>query len=156
MDAGNPQRTGVERAGLAQVNTARTDAGLRAGDRTGLGDCQSKGWTRGQRGAGSTCQALSSCQSDLSEPKPCIAPATTNADHQPLPAVTTPSGRCGLYRRGQRYRSIQDTRLRVADNPLEALSLTELKEMQRDVGKAIATYEDPQQATARTKVEAFA
>jgi len=28
--------------------------------------------------------------------------------------------------------------------------------MQRDVGKAIATYEDPQQATARTKVEAFA
>src|SRR5690606_2409368 len=28
-------------------NTARTDAGLRARGRTGLGDCQSKGWHRG-------------------------------------------------------------------------------------------------------------
>ena len=32
---------------LKAANTARTDAGLRARDRTGLGDCESKGWRRG-------------------------------------------------------------------------------------------------------------
>ena len=33
-------------------NTARTDAGLRARARTGLGDCQSRGWPRRQRWRG--------------------------------------------------------------------------------------------------------
>ena len=41
--AGNPRGAGVERAGRFAANTARTGAGLRAGNRTGLGDCQSKG-----------------------------------------------------------------------------------------------------------------
>jgi hypothetical protein len=36
----------VERAGLEQANSARAGAGLRAGGRTGLGDCQSKGWSQ--------------------------------------------------------------------------------------------------------------
>ena len=44
----------------------------------------------------------------------------------------------------------------MADYDLEALSLSELKKMQKDVAKAIATFEDRQKAEARAKVEAFA
>ena len=44
----------------------------------------------------------------------------------------------------------------MADFDLEALSLTELKKMQKDVAKAISTFEDRQKAEARAKVEAFA
>ena len=44
----------------------------------------------------------------------------------------------------------------MADYDLEALSLSELKKMQKDVAKAISTYEDRQRAEARAKVEALA
>lgn len=44
----------------------------------------------------------------------------------------------------------------MADYDLEALSLSELKKLQKDVAKAIATFEDRQKAEARSKVEAFA
>ncbi len=44
----------------------------------------------------------------------------------------------------------------MADFDLEALSLGELKKMQKDVAKAIATFEDRQKAEARAKVEALA
>ena len=44
----------------------------------------------------------------------------------------------------------------MADYDLEALSLTELKKMQKDIVKAISTFEDRQKAEARAKVEAFA
>lgn len=44
----------------------------------------------------------------------------------------------------------------MADYDLEALSLSDLKKMQKDVAKAIATFEDRQKAEARTKVEALA
>jgi DNA-binding protein H-NS len=44
----------------------------------------------------------------------------------------------------------------MADYDLEALSLTELKKMQKDVAKAISTFEDRQKAEARAKVEALA
>ena len=44
----------------------------------------------------------------------------------------------------------------MADFDLEALSLTELKKMQKDIAKAISTFEDRQKADARAKVEAFA
>ena len=44
----------------------------------------------------------------------------------------------------------------MADYDLEALSLTELKKMQKDIAKAISTFEDRQKADARAKVEAFA
>ena len=44
----------------------------------------------------------------------------------------------------------------MADYDLEALSLSELKKMQKDVSKAISSYEDRQKAEARAKVEAFA
>ena len=44
----------------------------------------------------------------------------------------------------------------MADCDLEALSLNVLKKTQKDAANAISTYEDPQQATARAKVEAFA
>ena len=44
----------------------------------------------------------------------------------------------------------------MADFDLEALSLIDLKKMQRDIAKAITTYEDRQKAEARAKVEAFA
>jgi len=44
----------------------------------------------------------------------------------------------------------------MADYDLEALSLSELKIMQKDVAKAISTYQDRQKAEARAKVEALA
>ncbi|MBM2323308.1 MULTISPECIES: H-NS family nucleoid-associated regulatory protein [Roseobacteraceae] len=44
----------------------------------------------------------------------------------------------------------------MADHDLEALSLSELKKMQKDVAKAISKFEDRQKAEARAKVEAFA
>jgi DNA-binding protein H-NS len=44
----------------------------------------------------------------------------------------------------------------MADYDLEALSLSELKKMQKDVAKAISTCEDRQKAEARAKVEALA
>jgi DNA-binding protein H-NS len=40
----------------------------------------------------------------------------------------------------------------MADYDLEALSLSELKKMQKDVGKAIFTFEVRQKAEARAKV----
>ena len=44
----------------------------------------------------------------------------------------------------------------MADYDLEALSLGELKKMQKDIAKAISTYQDRQKAEARAKVEALA
>ena len=44
----------------------------------------------------------------------------------------------------------------MADFDLEALSLSELKKMQKDVAKAISTFEDRQKAEALAKVEALA
>lgn len=44
----------------------------------------------------------------------------------------------------------------MADYDLEALSLGELKKMQKEVAKAISTYQDRQKAEARAKVEALA
>jgi DNA-binding protein H-NS len=44
----------------------------------------------------------------------------------------------------------------MADFDLEALSLNELKKMQKDIAKAISTFEDRRKAEARAKVEAFA
>ena len=44
----------------------------------------------------------------------------------------------------------------MADCDLEPLSLGELTKMQKDVAKAIATFEDRQKAEARAKVEAVA
>ena len=44
----------------------------------------------------------------------------------------------------------------MADYDLEALSLPELKKMQKDVAKAISTYKDRQRAEARARVEAVA
>ncbi len=44
----------------------------------------------------------------------------------------------------------------MADYDLEALSLSELTKMQKDIAKAISTYQDRQKAEARTKVEALA
>lgn len=44
----------------------------------------------------------------------------------------------------------------MADYDLEALPFTELKKLQKDVAKAISTFEDRQKAEARAKVEAVA
>ncbi|MDK3019369.1 H-NS histone family protein [Pseudodonghicola flavimaris] len=44
----------------------------------------------------------------------------------------------------------------MADYDLEALSLPELKKMQKDIAKAISTFEARQKAEARNKVEAVA
>ncbi len=44
----------------------------------------------------------------------------------------------------------------MAAYDLEALSLSELKKMQKDVAKAISNYEDRRKAEARAKVEALA
>lgn len=44
----------------------------------------------------------------------------------------------------------------MTDIDLAALSLKELKQLQKDVGKAIETYEDRRKAEVRTKLEAVA
>ncbi len=44
----------------------------------------------------------------------------------------------------------------MPDYDLEALSLPDLKKMQKDIAKAISTFEDRQKAEARNKVEAVA
>ena len=44
----------------------------------------------------------------------------------------------------------------MADFNLEALSLKELQQLQKDLTKAISTYEDRHKAEARTKLEAIA
>ena len=54
----------MERAGRFAANTARTGVGLRAGNRTGLGDCPSKGrclnQTTGERNPSRRVQTTSS------------------------------------------------------------------------------------------------
>ena len=44
----------------------------------------------------------------------------------------------------------------MADYDLEALSLTELKKLQKDIAKAISAFEDRQKAEARAEVAAMA
>ena len=44
----------------------------------------------------------------------------------------------------------------MADFNLEAMSLKELRQLQKDLAKAISTYEDRHKAQARTKLEAIA
>jgi DNA-binding protein H-NS len=44
----------------------------------------------------------------------------------------------------------------MADFNLEAMSLKELRQLQKDLTKAISTYEDRHKAEARTKLEAIA
>ena len=44
----------------------------------------------------------------------------------------------------------------MADFNLKALSLKELRQLQKDLAKAISTYEDRHKAQARTKLEAIA
>ena len=44
----------------------------------------------------------------------------------------------------------------MADFNLEATSLKELRQLQKDLAKAISTYEDRHKAEARTKLEAIA
>ena len=44
----------------------------------------------------------------------------------------------------------------MADFNLEAMSLKELRQMQKDLAKAISTYEDRHKAEARAKLEAIA
>ena len=44
----------------------------------------------------------------------------------------------------------------MADFDLEAMSLKELRQLQKDLAKAISTYEDRHKAEARAKLEAIA
>jgi DNA-binding protein H-NS len=44
----------------------------------------------------------------------------------------------------------------MADFNLEAMSLKELRQLQKDLAKAISTYEDRHKADARAKLEAIA
>ena len=44
----------------------------------------------------------------------------------------------------------------MADCNLEGMSLSELKKLQKDIAKAISTYQDRQKAEARAKVKALA
>ncbi|WP_240311219.1 hypothetical protein, partial [Sulfitobacter sp. DFL-23] len=69
---------------------------------------------------------------------------------------TLPTGVAASCHDEYRYRIIQDTRLRAADDGLDARSLTALKKMQKAVSRAISTHEEPQKAETRTKVEAVA
>ncbi len=44
----------------------------------------------------------------------------------------------------------------MADYNLDALSLKDLQQLQKDLAKAISTYEDRQKAEARAKLDAIA
>ena len=44
----------------------------------------------------------------------------------------------------------------MADFNLEAMSLKELRQMQKDIAKAVSTYEDRHKAEVRAKLEAIA
>lgn len=46
--------------------------------------------------------------------------------------------------------------LEMAELNLDAMTLSDLKQLQKDVAKAIATFEDRNKAEARNKVEAIA
>jgi DNA-binding protein H-NS len=68
-----------------------------------------------------------------------------------------PSGSCGtLLRQAIDTGTFKTRTASMADYDLGALSLSELKKMQKDVSKAISSYEDRQKAEARAKVEALA
>jgi len=102
--AGNPRGAGVERAGRFASNTARTGAGLRAGDRTGLGDCQSKRRCLNQATGGeepkqtSSANLIRKCQAKENGPgkgERIIAPT-----HAPCATATSRRDTC---RARQRY-----------------------------------------------------
>jgi hypothetical protein len=72
----------------------------------------------------------------------------------PLPQ---PSGSCGILPIQATLRDHSKHRKhRMADVDLQALSLPELTKMQKDVTKAISTFDDRQKVEARAKVEALA
>jgi len=77
-------------------------------------------------------------------------------DQPTLVTCTLPTGVAGSCHDEYRYQNIRDAKHNMADYDLEALSLTALKKMEKDVVKAISTYEDRQKAEARTKVEPVA
>ena len=62
-----PEGRGGAGRTLKAANTARTDAGLRARGRTGLGDCQSKGWPWGWERSGALAEPVLPCRSDSAE-----------------------------------------------------------------------------------------
>lgn len=83
----------------------------------------------------------------------CLTPSP--APHQRRkcrsPALAPPALPCwemqGLAATGYRYRNIPDHGPHpIADCDLEALTLSELKNMQKDVAEAISTFEDHQNA----------
>jgi hypothetical protein len=111
------------------ANTARTDAGLRAGDQTGLGDCQSKGWPRRQTCGESACQTLTSRQPGQPDPQSSTS-LGTKAAITSLRHPCPPSGSCGtLPRRAIGTGAFRTRFAPMADHDLEALSLSELKKM---------------------------
>ena len=61
-----------------------------------------------------------------------------------------------MPRRAIDTRTLRTRTAPMADYDLEALSLSDLKKMQKEVAKAISTFEDRQKAEARAKVEALA
>ena len=137
-------------------NTARTDAGLRAGDRTGLGDCQSKGWPRRQRGTGSPCQTMTPCQSDCLTQSP--APHQRRKWRSPaLAPLPFPAGECRALPRQAIDTGIFRTRTApTADFYLGTLSPNALQKMQKEVAGAFFTVLDWQMAKGCTKAEAIA
>lgn len=80
-----------------------------------------------------------------------------SADHRlspPCPSVLRNAGPCRDWLSIPEYSGHGPHP--TTDCDLEALTLSELKNMQKDVAEAISTFEDHQNAEARAKVEASA
>jgi len=88
---------------------------------------------------------------------PSSAPHWRRRQPTASPPLPLPSGSCSApLRRGIDTGTFRTRTVATADFDLGALSLSELKKMQKDVAKAISTFEDRQKAEARAKVEALA
>lgn len=78
---------------------------------------------------------------------------TITGSRHPSPCLAGVAGPC---RGGLSIPAHSGYEVPIADFDLEALWLSELKKMQKDIAKAISTFEDRQKAEARVKLEAFA
>jgi DNA-binding protein H-NS len=79
--------------------------------------------------------------------KPTSAPCPVAVNSTGV-AISRPDGYPRVHHSGHEAR--------MADSNLEALSLKELRQLLKDLAKAISTYEDRHKAEARAKLEAIA
>lgn len=130
---------------------------MRAGTRTGLGDCQSKGRclsriTGGETQA-DTLRPISSGNVRTGGKNPGREKGITTPNLPPLPCPARLLSR-GLA--NSTPDALDQPEHPMPDFNLSAMSLAELRDLQKSVAKAISTFEVRQKAEAREKVEMLA